>query len=84
MRESEYQSKIIKKYKKEGWFVLRLITTNVSGTPDLVMFKEGHKPLFIEVKAKKGVVSKLQEYFINNIQKYGCSAKIMRHGTDKL
>ena len=78
MTESNYQSKILKQYESEGWFVLKLVKTNKNGIPDLLCLKKGHEPIFIEVKAKKGVVSKLQEYRIKELNQHGFNAFIKR------
>jgi len=78
MTESQFQSKIIKEYESEGWFVLKLIKTNKNGIPDLLCLKKNKDPLFIEVKAKKGIVSKLQEYRIKELIKNGFQAFVKR------
>lgn len=74
MSESKYQAKLIKQYEGQGWYVIRLITTNKSGIPDLLCLKDGETPLFIEVKGSKGRVSKLQEFRIKELQKQGFNA----------
>ena len=61
MSEKLYQAKIIKKLENRGWYVVKLIQTNKNGIPDLLAIKYG-KAIFIEVKAKNGKKSKLQEY----------------------
>ena len=58
MLESKYQRKIIKDFESRGYYVLNLIKTNKSGIPDLLALKKGEEPTFIEVKGRKGVVSK--------------------------
>lgn len=78
MTEANYQSKILKQYEADGWFVLKLVKTNKNGIPDLLCLKKGHEPTFIEVKAKKGVVSKLQEYRIKELTELGFTAFIDR------
>ena len=48
---SKYQTKIIKRFEHDGWFVVNLIKTNKNGIPDLLCIQtEGEKPLFIEQK----------------------------------
>jgi Holliday junction resolvase len=74
MSESKYQAKLIKQYEGQGWYVIRLITTNKNGIPDLLCLKKEETPLFIEVKGSKGRVSKLQEFRINELQKQGFNA----------
>lgn len=71
MSESKYQAKLIKEYEGQGWYVIRLITTNKNGIPDLLCLKEGETPLFIEVKGAKGRTSKLQEYRIKELSNNG-------------
>lgn len=69
MTEANYQKKLIKQYEAEGYYVLKLIRTNKNGIPDLLVLKAEEPPLFIEVKAAKGKVSKLQQFRINEINK---------------
>lgn len=78
MLESKYQKKIIDKFKKKGYYVIRLIKTSTNGIPDILALKDGEKPIFIEVKAKKGVVSKLQEFRIKELRKFGFTAYVDR------
>ena len=78
MTEQQYQKKLSDQFEKEGWYVLKLMKTNKNGIPDLLCLKKGHEPTFIEVKAKKGVVSKLQEYRIKELTERGFNAFISR------
>lgn len=78
MSESKYQSKIIKRLEMDGWYVLKLIRTNKTGIPDLLALKDGEKPMFIEVKGLKTVVSELQKYRIQELKDYGFTAYIDR------
>lgn len=61
MTETKYQSKIIKALEAKGYYVLRLISTNKNGCPDLLALKNS-EIWFLEIKAAKGRISKLQEY----------------------
>ena len=47
---SKLQTKTIKEYEANGWYVINLIKTNKNGIPDLLCLKENCKPLFIEIK----------------------------------
>ena len=78
MTEQQYQKKLINEFESNGWFVLKLIKTNKNGIPDLLCLKDGHKPTFIEVKAKNGKVSKLQEYRINELKRFGFEAFVSK------
>ena len=74
MTEQQFQTKIIKAYELKGWYVIRLIKTNKNGIPDLLCLKRGEKPLFIEVKSEKGVLSALQSYRLNELTELGFDA----------
>ena len=50
--------RINKELESKGYYVLKLIKTNKNGIPDLVALHPDKEVLFIEVKTKKGKVSK--------------------------
>jgi Holliday junction resolvase len=85
--ESKYQRKVKDKLEQDGWFVIRMINVTSTefntGMPDLLALKydqvtDKHDVKFIEVKAKKGVVSKLQEYAHRVLRSFGFSVEIDR------
>lgn len=80
MTEQAYQSKLIKRYESEGYYVLKLIRTNKVGFPDLLCLKQGHSPLFIEVKANKGVLSEIQKFRIKELNDKGFTAYCLQDG----
>lgn len=59
MLESKIQASLIKQLERQGYYVVRLISTNKPGIPDLLLLKNGQAS-FIEVKRKGGKVSPLQ------------------------
>lgn len=71
MRESDYQRKIIKKYEKQGYFVLKLIRTNIVGISDLLILKSNETPIFLECKTEKGKLSEIQKYRLEELKKKG-------------
>jgi len=77
MTESKIQSKRIKQLESEGWYVIKLVKTNKNGIPDLIAIKSDDV-LFIECKTEKGKLSKLQEYRIKELSKYGFTTEIYR------
>ena len=77
MSEAKYQSKLIKKYEADGYYVLKLISTNKAGIPDLLALKPDDVK-FIEVKGKLTKVSPLQNYRIKELKKLGFDATIER------
>jgi len=70
MLESQIQSKIIKQYEDEGYFVLKIIKSTKNGIPDLLICKDG-QAFFVEVKAKNGKLSEIQKYRIEELSKHG-------------
>jgi len=78
MREQDYQTKIAKDLTAKGWFVLNLIKTNKDGIPDLLALKKGHDPKFIECKTKKGVLSSIQEYRLDQLRDLGFETFVSR------
>lgn len=70
MLEQQIQSKIIKNLEKEGWYVVKLITTTKAGIPDLLCLKQG-RAVFIEVKRPGGKTSALQRLRMAELLKQG-------------
>ena len=78
MTEQQIQTKKIKDLEDEGYYVLKLIKTNKNGIPDLLALHPNNKVLFVEVKTKKGKVSKLQEYRLIELREYGFETQVHR------
>jgi Holliday junction resolvase len=75
MREAKYQKILIDKMESAGWYVVKLISTNKNGIPDLLCVK-GNDVKFIEVKAANGKLSPLQEYRISELNKFGVKVEV--------
>ncbi len=75
MKESAFQRKLILRFEKAGYYVIKLIKTSKNGCPDLLVMKNDTY-FFVEVKAKKGVVSELQKYRIEEMKKFGITTFI--------
>ena len=78
MTEQQVQAKKIKELESKGYYVLKLFKTNKNGIPDLVALHPDKEVLFIEVKTKKGKVSKLQEYRLKELEEHGFQTEIHR------
>ena len=70
MLESTYQRKVIDRWEKLGFYVIKLAKTNKNGIPDLLCIKPG-ETIFIEVKAANGKLSALQKYRISELETKG-------------
>lgn len=71
---SKYQTELIQRYEKLGYYVINLIKTNKNGIPDLLCLKEGEKPMFIEVKESNDTLKPLQKFRIEELKQYGADA----------
>ena len=78
MTDHLVKAKKIKELESKGYYVLKLIKTNKNGIPDLVALHPDKEVLFIEVKTKKGKVSKLQEYRLKELEEHGFQTEIHR------
>ena len=77
MTEQKIQAKRIKQLEAEGYFVIKLISTNKNGIPDLLALKVG-SILFSEIKTPTGVLSELQKYRLKELKKYGFETEVYR------
>ena len=76
--EQQIQSKRIKQLEEEGYFVLKLIKTNKNGIPDILAIPPDSNVNFSEVKTPQGRLSKLQEYILKELKKYGFRTEVYR------
>lgn len=83
MTEAQYQTKIIKRLEKHGYYVIKLISTNKQGIPDLLALRPDHI-LFIEVKGDRGRPSKLQLYRLEELREAGFEAVLTYPGDEFL
>jgi Holliday junction resolvase-like predicted endonuclease len=75
--ESEIQAKCIKYAQDQGWIVLKVISSNMNGISDLILFKDG-KAVFVEIKGEKTRVQPLQLYRQKQFREAGFLAEIVR------
>ncbi len=74
--ESTIQNKIIKRYEKEGYIVVKISLCNKGGFPDLMLLKDG-KATFVEVKRPGQKPQPLQEYRLKELREAGFEALVM-------
>ena len=56
--------------------LIKLIKTNKNGIPDIIAIPPDAPVLFSEVKTPKGRLSKIQEYRLKELKKYGFKTEI--------
>ena len=58
--------------------VLKLIQVQKAGYPDLLLMKPNGEIRFVEVKAKRGRLSKIQRYRIDELKKQGFRVEVAK------
>lgn len=76
MTEQKIQKKRIDQLEAEGYYVIKLIKTNKNGIPDIIAIPPNAPVLFSEVKTKTGRTSKLQDYRLKELEKYGFKVEV--------
>lgn len=75
---SKFQTKVIKDYEKQGYYIIKLTVTNKNGIADLLCLKANETPLFVECKEKTDTVKPLQEYRRRELIELGFNAIILQ------
>jgi len=76
MTEAQIQAKIIDRYEKDGYMVVKLIQTSKNGIPDLLLLKDGVAS-FVEVKTETGRLSELQKFRIKQLEEKGFKVEVL-------
>lgn len=78
MLESEVESKLRKSVESLGGKAYKFISDGNRGVPDRIICLPGGRVVFVETKRPKGgVLSKLQQYRIKELQKLGFDARVI-------
>jgi Holliday junction resolvase-like predicted endonuclease len=78
MKEQQIQTKKIKELEAQGYYVIKLTTTNKNGIPDLIAIPPNSDVLFVEVKTPDGRMSKLQEFRKRELEQHGVRVEIFK------
>lgn len=76
MTEAQFQAKLIRGWKAEGYMVVKIIQANLSGLPDIMLLRDG-KVRFVEVKAASGRVSPVQQHRHEELRAMGFSVEVV-------
>ena len=82
MKEQDIQKKRINQLEKEGYYVIKLVTTNKNGIPDILAIPRDCDVIFCEVKTPTGRLSELQEYRLKELASYGFTTEVYRGDKD--
>lgn len=83
MVESKVQKKITDHLEGHGWLVIKIITANKPGWPDLVCIGP-NGTILIEVKTERGKLSPLQVHRLEEISQVGGTAFVVYGWEDYL
>lgn len=78
MTEKQIQSKKIKDLEAAGFYVIKLMKTNKNGIPDILAIPRGSNVVFVEVKAKSGVMSELQKFRKKELESFDLNVEIYK------
>jgi hypothetical protein len=78
MTEQQIQKKRINQLEKDGYYVLKLVKTNKNGIPDVLGIHPDGRVIFSEIKTPNGKLSKIQEYRLKELDKYGFTTEVYR------
>lgn len=78
MREQKIQTQKIKELEKQGYYVIKLVSTNKNGIPDLIAIPKDSDVLFVEVKGPDGKLSELQKFRIKELNNHGIKTEIYK------
>jgi VRR-NUC domain len=76
MLEQTIQTRLIRQFKSEGYYIIKLIRASKSGYPDLLLLKDG-VATWVEVKAPGGRISPMQRLRAKELIKAGCVVRFM-------
>ena len=74
--EKQIQTKHIKKLEKQGYYVVKIITCNKNGFPDVMALKDGNVKFF-EYKSSIGKLRPLQKYRHKELMKQGFNVEVI-------
>lgn len=78
MKEKELRLQVVKLARQSGYYVVYPDCMEDIGIPDLLLVKNNHNPIFIELKTLKGKVSSLQAAKIRELTDKGLHAYVIR------
>lgn len=78
MREREIEKILVDEVRGLGGRAYKWISPGNDGVPDRIVIFPGQWPIFVELKAEKGIVSSLQRVQIKRLQELGQPVQIVR------
>ena len=78
MKESAIEESFREQVKKKNCLCFKFISPGNSGVPDRIVVTPEGKVIFVELKARGGMVGRVQQYQINRLLDRNCDVRILR------
>lgn len=78
MKEKELRAQVVNIARQSGYYVIYPDCMEDIGIPDILLLKNNHKPLFIELKTLQGKVSSIQAAKIRELNDKELDAYVIR------
>lgn len=82
MKEQSLERYAKTKIEAKGHLCVKLYILHLSGFPDRLVLKQGGEVFFMELKAPKGRLSKLQKYWLAKLEGMGFRAYVVASKED--
>ena len=78
MLEKCIEKHLVKGVKKLGGLCYKFVSPGTQGVPDRIIITAQGRIIFAELKTDKGVVSKIQQYTINQMLSHHVDVRVLR------
>lgn len=78
MKESDIEKVLRDEVKKLGGCAYKFVSPGNDGVPDRIVIFPGRNPIFVELKADTGVLSKLQKVQIKRLRDLGQDVRVVK------
>lgn len=83
MKESEIEKILVKETKKLGGCAYKWESPGNDGVPDRIVIFPGKRPIFVELKTEKGLLSELQKVQLTRLARLGQTIEVI-YGVEQL
>ena len=84
MRERDIEQRLRAELGKKGAWAIKLTAPGNDGLPDRIVILPGGRIIFVELKADRGELTKLQIWQQQRLRSLGCEVRTLRGMTEAL
>lgn len=78
MLEKEIERRMVQTIKQRGGLCLKFISPSNPGVPDRIVITPQGRIIFVELKTETGLLTKIQEWQINELRKRGVDVRVIK------